>query len=103
MNPEQPPGPASSAPRSTGLRHPELYRTLLETAPDALIVIDTAGEIVFANTQGERMFEYGKGELVGLIRFGSRVDVLFPAGTEATVKVGDRVKGGSTQIGLIKS
>jgi phosphatidylserine decarboxylase len=44
----------------------------------------------------------GKGELVGLIRFGSRVDVLFPAGTEATVSVGDRVKGGSTRIGTIK-
>jgi phosphatidylserine decarboxylase len=44
----------------------------------------------------------GKGELVGLIRFGSRVDVLFPSGTEATVSVGDRVKGGSTRIGTIK-
>ena len=42
-----------------------------------------------------------KGELVGLIRFGSRVDVLFPAGTEAIVKKGDRVKGGSTPIGRI--
>jgi phosphatidylserine decarboxylase len=39
---------------------------------------------------------------VGLIRFGSRVDVLFPAGTEATVAVGDRVKGGSSPIGIIK-
>jgi phosphatidylserine decarboxylase len=43
-----------------------------------------------------------KGELVGLIRFGSRVDVLFPAGTEPTVKVGDRVRGGSSSIGFIK-
>jgi phosphatidylserine decarboxylase len=43
----------------------------------------------------------GKGELVGLIRFGSRVDVLFPAGTTATVKVGQRVYGGSTPIGII--
>jgi phosphatidylserine decarboxylase len=42
-----------------------------------------------------------KGELVGLIRFGSRVDVLFPAGTEATVQAGDRVRGGSTPIGVI--
>jgi phosphatidylserine decarboxylase len=42
-----------------------------------------------------------KGELVGLIRFGSRVDVLFPAGTEATVQPGDRVRGGSTPIGVI--
>jgi len=42
-----------------------------------------------------------KGELVGLIRFGSRVDVLFPAGTEVTVQVGDRVSGGSSPIGVI--
>jgi len=44
-----------------------------------------------------------KGELVGLIRFGSRVDVLFPAGTEATVERGARVRGGSTPIGVIIS
>src|SRR6266571_8515341 len=44
-----------------------------------------------------------KGELVGLIRFGSRVDVLFPAGTEATVERGARVRGGSTPIGVIDS
>ena len=43
----------------------------------------------------------GKGELVGLIRFGSRVDVLFPAGTTVTVLPGARVQGGSTPIGLI--
>jgi phosphatidylserine decarboxylase len=43
-----------------------------------------------------------KGELIGLIRFGSRVDVLFPAGTEATVETGTRVRGGSSPIGIIK-
>jgi phosphatidylserine decarboxylase len=59
-----------------------------------------ARRIVFWRKVGDQV---AKGELVGLIRFGSRVDVLFPAGTEATVKVGDRVKGGSTQIGLVKS
>ena len=59
-----------------------------------------ARRIVFWRKVGD---EVGKGELVGLIRFGSRVDVLFPAGTEATVKVGDRVHGGSSQIGLLKS
>ena len=42
-----------------------------------------------------------KGELVGLIRFGSRVDVLFPAGTTVTVALGTRVHGGSTPIGMI--
>jgi phosphatidylserine decarboxylase len=44
----------------------------------------------------------GKGELIGLIRFGSRVDVLFPAGTDVTVEKGARVRGGSTPIGIIK-
>ena len=43
----------------------------------------------------------GKGELIGLIRFGSRVDVLFPAGTTVTVLCGTRVRGGSTPIGII--
>jgi phosphatidylserine decarboxylase len=43
----------------------------------------------------------GKGELIGLIRFGSRVDILFPAGTTVTVAVGARVQGGSTPIGMI--
>jgi phosphatidylserine decarboxylase len=43
-----------------------------------------------------------KGELVGLIRFGSRVDILFPSTTEVTVRVGDRVRGGSTIVARIK-
>src|SRR5438876_10831733 len=43
-----------------------------------------------------------KGELIGLIRFGSRVDVLFPAGTEVTIGLRARVHGGSTPIGIIK-
>jgi phosphatidylserine decarboxylase len=44
-----------------------------------------------------------KGERIGLIRFGSRVDVLFPAGTEATVTPGMRVRGGSSPIGIINA
>src|SRR5207247_921602 len=43
-----------------------------------------------------------KGELVGLIRFGSRVDVLLPAGTEAMVEKGTRVRGGATPIAMIQ-
>jgi phosphatidylserine decarboxylase len=43
-----------------------------------------------------------KGEPVGLIRFGSRVDVVFPAGAEVTVETGTRVRGGSSPIGRIK-
>jgi PAS domain S-box-containing protein len=42
-----------------------LYRRLLETAPDAIVVIDSTGRIVFANRQAELMFEYAGGELIG--------------------------------------
>jgi len=40
-----------------------------------------------------------RGELFGLIRFGSRVDVLLPRDIKILVKVGDRVRGGSSVIG----
>jgi phosphatidylserine decarboxylase len=36
------------------------------------------------------------GERVGLIRFGSRVDVWLPMDTELKVKRGDTVKGGES-------
>lgn len=58
-----------------------------------------ARRIVFWKKVGDRV---EKGELVGLIRFGSRMDILLPAGTEATVAVGDKVRGGSSPIGVIK-
>ena len=40
-----------------------------------------------------------RGQRFGLIKFGSRTDVLMPADVEITVKIGDRVKGGETVIG----
>ncbi len=39
-----------------------------------------------------------RGERVGLIKFGSRVDILLPANAELRVKVGDRVKGGASVL-----
>jgi len=39
-----------------------------------------------------------KGERFGMIRFGSRTEVYVPLGSEITVKVGDRVKGGETVV-----
>jgi len=41
------------------------------------------------------------GDRFGMIRFGSRVDILLPLGSEIRVKVGDNVKGGETVIGVI--
>jgi len=41
------------------------------------------------------------GERVGLIKFGSRVDVLFDRDATIRVKLGDRVKGGATVLALL--
>ncbi len=37
----------------------------------------------------------------GFIRFGSRVDIYFPLGTQIDVKIGDKVQGGVTVLGRI--
>lgn len=42
-----------------------------------------------------------KGQRIGLIKFGSRVDVLLPPHANLRVKTGDRVKGGSTVIAMV--
>jgi phosphatidylserine decarboxylase len=42
---------------------------------------------------------YEKGQRFGLIRFGSRVDVYLPAGCRPSVKVGEKVRAGSSILG----
>lgn len=42
------------------------------------------------------------GDTIGVIRFGSRVDLILPVDTELYIKVGDKVKGGWTLIGRFK-
>jgi phosphatidylserine decarboxylase len=42
-----------------------------------------------------------RGQRFGLIKFGSRVDVLMPADAVLRVKTGDRVKGGSTILAVL--
>jgi phosphatidylserine decarboxylase len=46
--------------------------------------------------------EFQRGQRYGLIRFGSRMDVFVPEGTEIKVVIGDIVSGGSSIIGYLK-
>jgi len=51
----------------------ELVRSVLDSAPDAMIVIDSAGTILFANRQLTALFGYENAEI-----FGAAVEVLLP-------------------------
>ena len=56
-----------------------------------------ARRIVFTKSVGDRV---GRGERVGLIKFGSRVDVLLDTSAIPQVKVGDHVRGGASVIAI---
>jgi phosphatidylserine decarboxylase len=67
-----------------------------------------AGELVFKQIAGliaRRVVSWKKegdvvsrGERIGLVRFGSRVDLWVPSEAEIVVKVGQNVKGGSSVL-----
>jgi phosphatidylserine decarboxylase len=58
-----------------------------------------ARRIVFHPQIGDRL---ERGQRVGLIKFGSRVDVLFDASARVDVKVGDSVKGGASVLAYLE-
>lgn len=57
-----------------------------------------ARRIVFHPKVGDRV---ERGQRVGLIKFGSRVDVVLDANANLTVKVGDRVRGGESVLAYL--
>jgi len=77
-----------------------------------LVVIDAGGyevsykqiagllarRIVCAVKVGDRL---ERGQRVGMIKFGSRTDVLIPADAELKVKTGTRVKGGASILAVL--
>jgi phosphatidylserine decarboxylase len=54
-----------------------------------------ARRIVFTKKVGDHV---ARGERIGLIKFGSRVDVVMSADAKITVKLGDKVKGGASVL-----
>jgi PAS domain S-box-containing protein len=55
------------------LRHKERFRGLLESAPDAMVIVDNRGCIELVNRQTEVLFGYSREELIGY-----PVEVLIP-------------------------
>lgn len=74
---------------------------LLETEDGMRIVlVQIAGliarRIVCYRKPGDRL---KRGEIFGLIRFGSRVDLYLPQGVKPTVRLGQHVRGGESIVG----
>ena len=80
----------------------------LENEQNVFTLSTEAGEMVFKQIAGliaRRVVSWKRpgepvrrGERIGLVRFGSRVDVWLPKGAQILVKVGESVKGGSSLI-----
>jgi diguanylate cyclase (GGDEF)-like protein/PAS domain S-box-containing protein len=62
------------------------YRGLLETAPDAMVVVNERGVIVLLNLQAENQFGYRRDELLG-----RRVTDIIPAGFARRFIAGDLI------------
>jgi phosphatidylserine decarboxylase len=82
--------------------HNEQNAVTVEGDGQTLVFKQIAGllarRIVFTKKVGDPV---KRGERVGLIKFGSRVDVLFDASAKLEIKVGDRVKGGSSVLAYL--
>jgi PAS domain S-box-containing protein len=65
-------------------RAEEKFRGLLESAPDAIVVVDQQGRMAIVNSEAERMFGYPRAELLG-----REIEMLVPERYRKT-HVGDR-------------
>ena len=59
-----------------------------------------ARRIVCRVSEGDRL---QRGERIGLMKFGSRMDVFLPTSAELRVRVGDRVVAGETVLAVLRS
>lgn len=76
-----------------GVRHPSGAKVLYKQIAGAV-----ARRIVYNIKEGD---EVVAGERFGIVKFGSRMDILVPPQSEIDVKVGDRTVGGETVLGRL--
>jgi phosphatidylserine decarboxylase len=99
------PGKYLSAMNSASAEQNEQCVAVMETADGQRIIFKLiagllARRIVFHPRNGQLL---GRGELVGMIKFGSRCDLLLPAGAVLQVKIGDRVRGGTSILARLSA
>ena len=89
-------GQFKNAMGSTCVDHNEQNIVTLDCGGQTLIFKQIAGllarRIVFTKQIGDRV---ARGERIGLMKFGSRMDVIFDPAAAVKVKLGQHVKGGS--------
>jgi phosphatidylserine decarboxylase len=92
-----------SALNAASAEHNEQNIVTVEGGGQTVVLKQIAGllarRIVFNKSLGDRV---ERGERVGLIKFGSRVDVLLDASASLQVRVGVRVKGGTSVLAYLR-
>jgi phosphatidylserine decarboxylase len=58
-----------------------------------------ARRIIHKFDEGKELIQ---GEMIGMIKFGSRIDLLLPADADIKVKIGDKVRGAKSLIAQLK-
>jgi len=83
-------------------RENERLETVIDTALGPVRIVQIAGtvarRIMPFRREGDRV---KKGQRIGMIRFGSRVEMTLPNGLRLVVRVGERVRAGETTVAVV--